>query len=92
MKKVIQPNLKFLKDNGKIICLIKPQFEANKKEIKKGVVNDTEVHQRICKEYKNWFSEKVNLNVVGVIQSPLKGAKGNIEFLIYCKNYKNLKQ
>ena len=92
MRKVIQPNLKFLKSNGKIISLIKPQFEAYKKEIKKGIVIDAIVHQRICKEYEEWFSENLNISVVGIIQSPLKGPKGNIEFLIYCENYKNLKQ
>jgi len=92
MKKVIEPNLKFLKNNGKIISLIKPQFEAYKKEIKKGVVTDTSIHQRICKEYENWFSKNLNINVVGIVESPLKGPKGNAEFLIYCENYKNLKQ
>ena len=92
MKKVIEPNLKYLKKNGKIISLIKPQFEADKKEIKKGIVIDTSVHKRICKEYEKWFSKNLNIDVVGTIQSPLKGPKGNIEFLIYCENYKNLKQ
>ena len=92
MKKVIKPNLKFLKNNGKIISLIKPQFEAYKKEIKKGIVTDTNVHKRICSEYEKWFSENLNINVVGIVQSPLKGPKGNIEFLIYCENYKDLKQ
>ena len=92
MKKVIEPNLKYLKKNGKIISLIKPQFEADKKEIKKGIVIDTSVHKRICKEYEKWFSENLNINFVGIVKSPLKGPKGNIEFLIYCENYKNLKQ
>ena len=92
MKKVIEPNLKFLRYKGKIISLIKPQFEANQKEIKKGVVIDSNVHQRICKEYEKWFSENLNINFVGIVKSPLKGPKGNIEFLIYCENYKNLKQ
>jgi len=92
LKKVIEPNMKYLKRNGKIISLIKPQFEADKKEIKKGIVIDASVHKRICKEYEKWFSNNININVVGTIQSPLKGPKGNIEFLIYCENYKNLKQ
>ncbi len=91
MKKVIEPNLKFLKNNGEIISLIKPQFEAYKKEIKKGIVVDTNVHDRICKEYENWFKSNY-FNVVGIVKSPLTGPKGNIEFLIYCNNYKNLKQ
>ena len=57
MIKVIEPCLKFLTNNGQIIALIKPQFEAKKKEIKKGVVLDKNVHLRICDEYKKWFEE-----------------------------------
>ena len=92
MKKVIEPCLKFLTNNGKIIALIKPQFEVKKQEIKKGVVLDKNVHLRICDEYKNWFKEKCLMKVVDLVESPIKGPKGNREFLIYCENYKNLKQ
>ena len=92
MKKVIQPSLKFLMDDGIIIGLIKPQFEAEKKEIKKGVVLDSLVHKRICKEYVSWFEKTCLMKVLGLIESPIKGPKGNKEFLIYCKFYKNLKQ
>ena len=63
MKKVIEPCLKFLTNNGKIIGLIKPQFEVKKKEIKKGVVLDKNVHLRICDEYKNWFEENCLMKV-----------------------------
>jgi len=92
MKKVIQPCLKFLTNNGKIIALIKPQFEVKKQEIKKGIVYDKNVHLRICDEYKNWFEENCLMKVIGLVESPIKGPKGNKEFLIYCENYKNLKQ
>ena len=71
------------KSEGKIIALIKPQFEANKNEIKKGgVVVNPVIHQRICLEIRNWFRDECNLKVKGIIQSPLRGPKGNIEFLI----------
>ena len=92
MKKVIEPCLKFLTNNGKIIGLIKPQFEVKKKEIKKGVVLDKNVQLRICDEYKNWFKEKCLMKVINLVESPIRGPKGNREFLIYCENYKNLKQ
>ena len=92
LKKVIEPNLKFLKKNGKILALIKPQFEAQKKEIKKGVVLNDEVHKRICDEYKLWFKKNCSMKVNGIVKSPIKGPKGNIEFFIFCENYKNLKQ
>jgi len=92
MKKAIEPSLKFLRNNGKVIALIKPQFEAQKKEIKKGIVSESNIHFRICEDYKNWFKDSCNLKVIGIVQSPIKGPKGNIEFLIYCESYKNLKQ
>ena len=84
LKKVLNPSLTFLsKIHGKIIALIKPQFEANKNEIKRGgVVVDPVVHKRICLEINQWFAEECKMKVKGIIQSPLKGPKGNIEFLI----------
>lgn len=87
MKKVIEPSLLFLNNNsGIVIGLIKPQFESNKKDIKKGgVVKDSQVHQRICEDYEKWFISVCKMKVLGIIQSPIKGPKGNIEFLIYCK-------
>ena len=87
MKKVIQPSLQFLdKENGAVIGLIKPQFESNKSEIKRGgVIIDPEIHKRICNEYKEWFTFTCNMKVQGIIPSPIKGPKGNIEFLIYAK-------
>ncbi len=92
LKKIIEPTMKFLKNNGIIIALIKPQFEAEKKEIKKGVVLEKKVHDRICQDYKKWFRYDCNMNVIGLVESPIKGPKGNREYLIYIKNYKNLKQ
>lgn len=88
MKKVIKPSLDFLKKNsGLIIGLIKPQFESEKKEIKKGgLILDSNIHQRICDDYENWFSVVCNMKVLGITPSPIRGPKGNIEFLICSKN------
>ena len=87
MKKVIEPCLQFLKkENGIVIGLIKPQFEASKNEIQKGgVILDSEVHSRICEDFREWFSSKCEMKVQGIIPSPIKGPKGNVEFLIYAK-------
>ena len=84
LKKVLKTSLDFLdKKNGIIIALIKPQFEANKCEIKRGgVVIDPIIHQRICKEIETWFVKDCKMKVQGIIKSPIKGPKGNIEFLI----------
>ena len=83
MKKVIKPSLNFLKNYGIIIGLIKPQFESSKKEIKKGgVILDSEVHKRICDSFVEWFKIECKMYVIGLIESPIKGPKGNTEFLI----------
>ncbi len=91
MKKVLNNCISFLnKNNGAILALIKPQFEAYKKEIKGGVVRDRFVHERICDDFKKWFIEVIKMEVIGLTPSPLKGPKGNIEFFIYAKNIKNI--
>mgnify|MGYP002842589267 CR=1 FL=1 len=85
MKKVLLPCLSFLnKNQGIVIGLIKPQFEAKRSEVKRGgVVVDQLVHQRICDEFKDWFINNLEMRVEGVLQSPIKGPKGNKEFFIY---------
>lgn len=88
LKKVIKPNLNLLKNQSTIIALIKPQFESNKNETKKGVVRDIKIHKRICNEIMNWFENDCNCKVLNIIESPIKGAKGNIEFLITAKYQK----
>ena len=88
VKKIIKPNLCFLKNNSIIIILIKPQFEANKKEIKKGVVRDPNIHNRICEDIKTWLINECKSKIIGLVESPIKGPKGNIEFLVVAKYYK----
>ncbi len=82
LKKVIAPNLKFLKNKSIIITLIKPQFESKKNETKKGVVKDPIIHQRICKDIKSWFEDECKCKVLNILESPIKGPKGNTEFLL----------
>jgi len=88
LKKVLKNSFTFLKSPGGIIvALIKPQFEADKKEISRGgVVKNSLVHKKICNEFTKWFNDICNMNVVGIIESPIKGPKGNVEFLIVVKN------
>ena len=87
LKKVLKPSLVFLdKKKGRVIALIKPQFEAKKFEIKRGgVVIKESVHKRICKEIENWFVYECKMKVLGIVESPIKGPKGNTEFLIVAK-------
>ena len=85
LKKVIYPSLKLLSKKGEIIALIKPQFETQKINLRKGVVRDNLVHNAVCEEIKNWFINFCKVNVIGITPSPITGPKGNLEFLIYCR-------
>jgi 23S rRNA (cytidine1920-2'-O)/16S rRNA (cytidine1409-2'-O)-methyltransferase len=79
--KILPAIVSLLKDQGRIITLIKPQFEVGKGEVGKGgIVNDPSQHQRVVKEV-NRAAESLGLKVIGVIQSPIHGADGNLEFL-----------
>jgi len=86
LKLVIPAVLKLIKQNNAvIIALIKPQFEAGRGEVEKhGVIKKPEVHQRVIDEMKE-FCRGLDLIVVGVVESPLVGPKGNKEFFIYLK-------
>ena len=86
--KVLLPNIiNWLYENSKIIMLIKPQFEAGRKDAAKGagVIRDINIHRRILQETLEFAVEK-GLFIEGLILSPLKGPKGNIEFLAYLSN------
>ena len=84
LKKIIKPNIKFLKTKGWLICLIKPQFEIGKNLlVKGGVVKNIEHHQMVVDDIRVFFENEINLNVKGIIESPILGPKGNKEFLIY---------
>ena len=82
LKKIINNSLYFLKKNGLVIALIKPQFEANKKEIRKGVVYERKIHKRICDDIKLWFEKEKNFKVLKIEESEIIGPKGNKEFFI----------
>lgn len=77
---------KLIKDTGKIVCLIKPQFEAGKERVgKKGVVRDPMVHSDVIEEVIN-FSLDIGFKVMGLSFSPIRGPEGNIEYLLYLSN------
>jgi len=81
LKKVLPALKKLLKNNGLIIALIKPQFELSPKEVKKGIVRDSKLHFKVVNEI--WeFAKDLGFEPLGVVESPILGAKGNKEFLI----------
>ncbi|MBI4822679.1 MAG: TlyA family RNA methyltransferase [Nitrospirae bacterium] len=85
LTKVIPKVMEFLKPRGEIIALIKPQFELQKADVSKGgIVRNEEKRQKAIETTKT-FSENLGLTVIGVMQSPVQGQKGNIEYFIYLR-------
>lgn len=85
LKKVIPRVVELIKTGGEIIALIKPQFEVGKGGVGKGgVVKDVEKHKEVIDEISS-FALNLTLQVAGVLESPLLGAKGNKEFFIYLR-------
>ncbi|CAN5550363.1 TlyA family rRNA (cytidine-2'-O)-methyltransferase [soil metagenome] len=84
--KVIGPVIELLKPGGKLIVLIKPQFEVGRGEVGKGgIVRDAEKHERVVAEIHE-FATGIGLKAEGLIDSPILGAEGNKEFLaLYAK-------
>lgn len=81
LTKVLPAIVPLLTNSGRIVALIKPQFEVGKDEIGKGgIVKDARQHQRVVREI-NAAAESLGLKTAGVIESPIKGADGNVEFL-----------
>lgn len=77
---------KVLSDDGKVLCLVKPQFEAGREQIgKKGIVRDPKVHKEVILNVCS-YAEKCGLYPHGLTFSPVTGAKGNIEYLLYLRN------
>jgi 23S rRNA (cytidine1920-2'-O)/16S rRNA (cytidine1409-2'-O)-methyltransferase len=82
LSKVLPPTVALLKPGGRIIALIKPQFEVGKGEVGKGgIVRDPAAHQKVIDDVSATARE-LGLTVAGVCESPITGADGNREFLI----------
>jgi len=79
--KVLPATLPLLAKNGRMIVLIKPQFEVGRGEVELGgIVTDSEKHRRVVAEV-NEAARSLGMSVCGVIESPVRGAEGNTEFL-----------
>ncbi len=84
LRKILPAAVALLGPSGKIIALIKPQFEAGKAEADKGegVITDPAIHERVLSELKEFTSRLSGVTWRRVIESPLLGAAGNKEFLV----------
>jgi 23S rRNA (cytidine1920-2'-O)/16S rRNA (cytidine1409-2'-O)-methyltransferase len=82
LAKVLDVPLRFAKPDARLLALIKPQFEAGRGEVGKGgVVRDVAVHARVCAEVSVWVAS-LGWTVVCLVESPITGPEGNVEFLI----------
>lgn len=83
LTKILEPAKNLLKEEGQMVCLIKPQFEAGKDKVgKKGVVREPEIHLEVIGKIIG-YAEAVGFEVLGLEFSPVKGPEGNIEYLVY---------
>lgn len=82
LSKVLPVPMSFAKPGARIVALIKPQFEAERHEVgKKGVIRDAAIHARVCAEVRDWL-ESEGWQVIDLVESPITGPEGNVEFLI----------
>ncbi|WP_432768188.1 MAG: TlyA family RNA methyltransferase [Sphingopyxis sp.] len=82
LAKVLPVPMSFAQPGARLVALIKPQFEAERHEVgKKGVVRDAAVHARVCADVRDWL-EGEGWAVADLVESPITGPEGNVEFLI----------
>lgn len=85
LKIVLPVAMALMADTAEIVFLIKPQFEAGREQVgKNGVVRDTKVHVQVLKTITE-FAESLGFKLAALTFSPIRGPKGNIEFLCYAK-------
>lgn len=85
LTKVLQTVRNLLINEGEIVCLIKPQFEAGREKVgKKGVVRDKKVHLEVIDAVAS-FAANIGFDCLDLDFSPIKGPEGNIEYLLYLK-------
>ena len=85
VEKIIPAVAGLLKEKGSIIVLVKPQFEAKRKEVGKGgIIRQPEIHARVLGRFVKWVTDN-GYRLKGMVGSPIEGASGNREFLTWLK-------
>lgn len=83
LTKILIPACRLLRDHGRMVVLIKPQFEAGRDKVgKKGVVRDRKVHEEVVSMIVD-FTPIAGFDILGLSYSPIRGPEGNIEYLLY---------
>ena len=85
LAKVLERPLELAERDCRLVALIKPQFEVAREEVGKGgVVRDAGLHQWVCDEVSQWLQE-LGWDIEGIVESPITGPQGNVEFLVSAK-------
>ena len=89
LTKVLEPIRNYLKEDGEIVALIKPQFEAGREKVdKKGVVREKSTHHEVIEKVA-LYAQSIGFKILNIDFSPIKGPEGNIEYLIHLKKWPN---
>jgi 23S rRNA (cytidine1920-2'-O)/16S rRNA (cytidine1409-2'-O)-methyltransferase len=84
---VLPASLALADERAALIALVKPQFEAGRRHVGKGgVVRDPEIHREVCERAAAWLAAQPGWAVIGIIESPILGPEGNLEFLLYARH------
>lgn len=85
LSKVLEVPLALAARECRLVALIKPQFEVAREEVGKGgVVRDAALHSRVCDEVSQWL-QGLGWDIEGIVESPITGPQGNVEFLVSAK-------
>lgn len=88
LTKILLPARALLADEGEMVCLIKPQFEAGREKVgKKGVVREPKVHEEVIRKVID-YADFIGFDVLHLDFSPIKGPEGNIEYLVHIRKNK----
>jgi len=83
LETVLPASLELAAPGANVVALIKPQFEVGKGQVGKGgVVRDPALHEAVCTRIRGWLDDQPDWTVLDVIESPITGPEGNVEFLI----------
>jgi len=86
LETVLPASLALAAGGARLVALIKPQFEVGPARVGKGgVVRDPDLHREVCERIARWLDAQAPWRVEGVIESPLRGPEGNVEFLIFAR-------
>jgi 23S rRNA (cytidine1920-2'-O)/16S rRNA (cytidine1409-2'-O)-methyltransferase len=83
---VLPAPMALVAESAHLVALVKPQFEAGREHVGKGgVVRDPEIHRAVRERAASWVAAQPSWTVVGIVESPILGPRGNHEFLLYAQ-------